>query len=113
MKFLATFGGPIVMLLLILNQFCHYGTRWVIGSLGMPLSLVSPDGRTYADGTPVSAVSAMLIRSGLEEQLTLGLFLFSAVVMTAAVWFGRNIDKTRRQVSEQQRLTAKRRQSKA
>ena len=104
MKFFAVFGGPIFILLLMLNQFRYYGTRWEIGSLGVPRSLVSPDGQTYADGTPVDAISGMINRSGMEEPFLLAMFLLSVAMMIAAVRFTLSNARLRRRISELRRM---------
>ncbi len=82
MRFLATWWGPLFILILLARLGLQYGQRWEFGSNGLPRSLLRSDGVTlsYADGTPVDPINAWLIRSQREEEAIFALVLI--IVMT-------------------------------
>lgn len=81
----APFFGWGIFLIAGVNNVRHYGTRWEIGSLGMPRSIVAPDGQHYADGTLIDPISMQLINSGCEELVFLGLVAFMVICGAMAI----------------------------
>ncbi len=80
---------PFVVPVLFLSLFVSrafgaidsYGSRWELGRFGMPRAMVSSDGQTFADGTPVDPMSGILIRSGLEEEVELAFMIVLLIVL--------------------------------
>ena len=56
-----------------------FGSHWSFGRYGMPRTLLSPDGRHFADGEPLDPMTAALVRSGHEEEVYLGVVGLQAV----------------------------------
>lgn len=46
----------------------QYGTRWELRRWYMPHSLLSPDGRTYADGRWVDSFTMLMVHYDCEEE---------------------------------------------
>lgn len=63
--------GIGIFLLVTLRQVLTYGKEWRLGRYGMPVSVLAADGRHYADGTEVDAVTLALVRSGWQEEVEL------------------------------------------
>ncbi len=68
-----------------------YGKHWDLsGKYHMPTALLSPDGKTYRDGSEVDPVTLALVRQGIEQEAMLG--AVGTLVALFAVW----VVKTRR-----------------
>jgi hypothetical protein len=63
----------------------NYGSRWTLSRNMTPITVISDDGRTYPDGTPVDVYTQGIMRSSNREELSLilwgGVFLMMAWVI--------------------------------
>jgi len=75
----------LVFVALGVNWLSKYGTQWDLsGRYCMPTTLLSPDGKTYRDGSPVDDITLALVHRDIEQEAWLAvtgvlLVLFSAV----------------------------------
>jgi len=61
--------GIVAMFLIPARIIWLHGRTWECGPHGLPVSILSPDGRTYRDGSEIDPFSNAIIRSGMEEPL--------------------------------------------
>ncbi len=61
--------GVVLMIVLPARMIWLHGRTWECGPHGLPVSILSPDGRTYRDGSEIDPYSSAIIRSGMEEPL--------------------------------------------
>jgi hypothetical protein len=61
--------GVALMIVLPARMIWLHGRTWECGPHGLPVSILSPDGRTYRDGSEIDPYSNAIIRSGMEEPL--------------------------------------------
>jgi len=52
-----------------------HGGRWELSRHGIPVSVLSPDGKTYRNGDEIDPITEMLIRGGTEEGVTACIYL--------------------------------------
>jgi hypothetical protein len=82
---------PIPLLGWLVFGFCTlswlstYGRHWDLSG-GMPTTLLSPDGKTYRDGSPVDGFTLAMARSGNEQEAWL-VMATVLLVLVAAVPF--------------------------
>jgi hypothetical protein len=63
------FAAAIFFLLVTPRLMWLHGRTWEFGPHGLPVSILSADGQTYRDGSQIDALSAAIIRSGVEEPM--------------------------------------------
>ena len=95
--------GIGIFLLVTLRQVLTYGKEWRLGRYGMPVSVLAADGRHYADGTEVDAVTLALVRSGWQEEVEL---LPTGVLLTCLAHLVRLRVRRRRTEKQCRRLKA-------
>ncbi len=88
MKLFAALGWCFFALCMVFFLAGH-GSRWHFGRYMMPRTLLSPDGLTHLDGTPLNPVTLALTRAGVEEEVYLLCLSFWLVLM--AVVIGRRL----------------------
>jgi len=66
----ASWLGWLILGCLIVTFLGGYGKRWDLsGRYGMPTTLLSPDGQTYRDGSPIDGVTLAFAKRGIEQGL--------------------------------------------
>jgi len=98
--FLTNWWGSLLMVILLLNFGLQYGNRWECGQYGMPRTLVAPDGVSYPDGKVIDPITASLIRAGVEEEVFLGMLIFSALSLVITLRIMCDTEKKHRQLRE-------------
>ncbi|MDX1968842.1 MAG: hypothetical protein SFV23_16830 [Planctomycetaceae bacterium] len=107
MKLVGTYWGPAFMLILGVSHLCRYGTRWELGRYGLPHSLLSSDGATYLDGSPIDPLTAHLIRRGIEEELFLGLAIVIFLLILGVAYEIRRGIRLRRELRRNLEILAR------
>ena len=68
----------------------NYGSHWDLsGRYHMPTTLLSPDGQTYRDGSPIDGVTLVLVNRGIEQEawiVAAGVQLVLLVLLVRAMW---------------------------
>lgn len=71
------------------NCISKYGNHWDLsGRYHMPTALLSPNGQTYRDGSPVEGVTLALVNRGIEQEAWLvaaGVMLVLLVLLVRAM----------------------------
>lgn len=101
MKRLFPISGYVCLFLIIGYKASTFGEQWTWGSkYRMPVTLLSPDGKHFANGTRLDPLTAVQVRSGYEEEIWLG----ACVVMTALLlWLVHELEKAKRSVQRIER----------
>ena len=77
-----------------------FGTRWECGRYYMPRTLVAADGHSYPDGKPIPAATLILARSGIEEDVMLGMVTVLGVLLVYLAVEIRSLNRTAREYSK-------------
>jgi hypothetical protein len=96
-------AASLVFLALAARQISMHGKEWKFGRYGIPVSILSPDGRAYADGKPIDPINLAIIQSGNEER-AMGVAL--AVFGGAIIFCGVQIVQVHRITSDSRRCRA-------
>jgi len=70
--------GIAAMFLIPARMIWLHGRTWDFGPHGLPVSILSPDGTIYRDGSAIDPYSEAIIRSGMEEPLRAALLAIIA-----------------------------------
>lgn len=94
MKRLFAASGYVCLFLVIGYKASTFGTQWTWGpKYRMPVALLSPDGKHFADGTPLDPFTVAEIKSGYEEEIWLGACLVFTGLM---LWLVHELQKAKR-----------------
>lgn len=89
-------AGILLLFVVLTNVAFSYGSRWVIGRHGLPVSLLAPDGVHYADGSVVDPITLSVIRANIEEQVLVGLLLIGPAALGVRLWLEHRYDRWRK-----------------
>lgn len=92
----ASWIGFALLLLCGIPHFLEYGHRWELSAWGLPHSLVTPDGKQFADGSPVDPLTQKLVESGWESAIYTTAFVFTAACLVWTVILERRTARKRR-----------------
>jgi len=72
MKIVVPLLGWLIFGCVTVSCITKYGTQWDFsGRFRMPTTLLSPDGKTYRDGSPIDEITKMLVDRGIEQEFWL------------------------------------------
>ncbi len=74
----------------------NYGVHWTLGRYLTPVSLISPNGITHPDGTPVDGFTLALVRAGIEDEVSLILWGGVVAIFAYVFWMVRDIRRMKR-----------------
>jgi hypothetical protein len=104
MQFLASICGWLLFIGLCINFAANCGERWKIGPLGMPETLVGPDGLHYLDGAAIDPITLAVHNSGFEQQAG---WTICGVLVLLLLFLASHIVKLRRMMREFHELAGK------
>jgi hypothetical protein len=86
--------GSLMVVALGVNWISKYGTQWDLsGRYCMPTTLLSPDGQTYRDGSPIDNFTKRLVDLGIEQEAWLVMAGVLLVLFTAAAFQRRRLHR--------------------
>jgi hypothetical protein len=101
MKSLIGISGWLLFIGLCINFAANCKERWRIGPLGMPETMVGPDGLHYLDGAEIDPVTLGLHEVGIEQEAEWAL---CAVLASVLLYLAYQFRKLRRTTRELDRL---------
>jgi hypothetical protein len=75
-------GATLIFIAMVGWRLLHYGKTWEFSPRCVPVSALSPDGKTYKNGETIDPMNAGIIRSGSEESV------MGAMMLTLLAAFG-------------------------
>lgn len=60
-------GATLFFFVMLGRHLLHYGKTWAFSPRGIPVSVTSPDGKSYGNGDAIDPINQAIIRSGSEE----------------------------------------------
>ena len=101
MRSLADICGWLLFIGLGISFAADCGEHWKIGRLGMPETLVGPDGIHYPDGAEIDPVTLDLHEAGIEQEAE---WVMCAVLASVLLYWAYHVRKLRRMTRELDRL---------
>lgn len=92
-------GGCFVVIVIFLIFLSGAGTKWSIGSLGMPEPIIDANGR-YPNGSMVDPINRSLVASGYYQQAAWALTLLVAAVFLRLAILIRQTNRLKRRYIE-------------
>ena len=102
MKSLIGISGWLLFIGLCINFAANCGARWRMGPLGMPETMVGPDGLHYLDGAAIDPITLALHNSGYDQQVG---WTLCAVFVLLLLFLISHVVKLRRVMLEYRELT--------